>query len=172
MNYDRRIRYYFLKVVRLKGDPRELALGIAFGIFAGMMPIMPFQTALAVMLALFFHGSKITAAIGTLISNPLNWYFIYFYSHKIGASILGLFIPHKAFSSIMGSIEQGEGFLIIICKMVSAGSTMVISFLLGGFVMGIIVSIPSYFLFLKLFSFIKVWRDKRRERKHWLKQRS
>lgn len=149
-----------------------MALGISLGIFAGMMPIMPFQAALAIMLAFFFRGSKITAALGTLISNPLNWYFIYYYSHKIGASILGLFIHKRAFSSIMESIDQGEAFMVIIGKMAGAGSTIISSFILGGFIMGVVVSIPSYFIFLKFFSMIKVWREKRKERKHLRRQKS
>lgn len=169
MNYDRRIRYYFLRIVRLRGEPHELALGIALGIFAGMMPIMPFQTALAIMLAFLFHGSKITAAIGTLISNPLNWYFLYFYSHKIGASILGLFIQKPAFSSIMNAIDQGEGWWVIIGRMAGAGSNIITSFILGGLIMGVVASIPSYFIFLKFFNIIKIWREKRKERKLWPK---
>lgn len=167
MNYNRRIRYYFLKIVRLRGEPHELALGVSFGVFAGMMPIMPFQTALAVMLALFFKGSKITAALGTWISNPLNWYFLYYFSHKIGASILGLFGQQKAFLLVMEAIDRGEGLFVMFSKIAGAGSNMAFSFILGGLIMGIVASIPSYFLFLKLFSMIKIWREKRKERKLW-----
>ena len=76
MKYSRQIRYYYLRFIRLRGESHELALGLAFGIFAGMMPIMPFQIALAVALALVFKGSKITAALGTWISNPLSWLII------------------------------------------------------------------------------------------------
>ncbi|MBN1850360.1 MAG: DUF2062 domain-containing protein [Deltaproteobacteria bacterium] len=171
MNYDRRLRYYFLRVVRLRGEPHELALGMALGIFTGMMPIMPFQVATAIMLAFFFHGSKITAAIGTLVSNPLNWYFLYYYSHKIGASILGLVIQKPALSSIMDAVDRGEGLWVIIGKMAGAGSNIISSFILGGFIMGVVVSIPSYFIFLKFFNMIKIWREKRKERKLWLRRK-
>ena len=157
MKYNRRIKYYFLKIVRLRGEPRELALGVSFGVFAGMMPIMPFQTALAVTLALFFRASKITAALGTWISNPLNWYFLYYYSHKIGASILGLFIDRGIVSSVMNSIHKGEDVIVVIGKMAGAGSTIITSFIIGGFIMGVVISIPSYFIFLRLFIFIKSW---------------
>jgi uncharacterized protein (DUF2062 family) len=58
----RLIRYYYLRFIRLRGNPHELALGMSFGIFTGLMPILPFQTVLAVALALVFKGSKITAA--------------------------------------------------------------------------------------------------------------
>ncbi len=167
MRFSRQIRYFYLRFIRLRGEPHELAMGIAFGIFAGMMPIMPFQIALAVTLALLFKGSKITAALGTWVSNPLNWYFIYYYSYKIGASILGVPGKSKIFSSVMASIRQGEEAIAIIAKMAGAGGTMVAAFLLGGFIMGFTAAIPSYFLFLRLFQFFRRWRRERRARKSW-----
>ena len=164
MKYSRQIRYYYLRFLRLRGEPHELALGIAFGIFAGLLPIMPFQMALAVALALFFKGSKITAALGTWISNPLNWYFLYFYSFKIGASLLGLSGHGKIFASVMASVRQGEEPMVIIEKIVGAGSAMMASFFLGGLVMALIGAIPAYLIFLNIFQRIRNWRIKRKTR--------
>ena len=165
MKYSRQIKYYFLKLIRLRGKPHELALGFTFGIFSGLMPIMPFQTALAVTLALFFKASKITSALGTWVSNPLNWYFLYFFSYKIGASILGLPEKNRIFSSVMASVRNSEDAMVIIGKIAGAGSAIGSAFLIGGSVMGFIFAIPSYFIFLKFFQFIEGWRKRRRERK-------
>lgn len=163
MKFSRLTRYYYLKFIRLRGEPRDLALGMAFGIFTGMMPIMPFQIALAVTLALFFKGSKITAALGTWISNPLNWYFIYYYSYKLGALILALPKRDAVFSSIMTAINAGEGFTVIAGKMLGAGGNFAAAFLLGGFVLGTAFALPSYFVFLRLFKSIRTWRIKKKE---------
>ena len=165
MKFNRQIRYYYLRFIRLRGHPDELALGIAFGIFAGMMPIMPFQIALAITLALFFKGSKITAALGTWISNPLNWYFLYFFSYKIGAWILGLSEKNRGFSSVMEAMRHGEEALSVVGKLASAGSTIIAAFLIGGFVMGFVAAVPSYFIFLKIFQVVRDWREARRHRK-------
>ncbi len=170
MKLKRQIKYYCLRFTRLRGEPRDLALGIAFGIFTGMMPIMPFQTALAVALALFFRVSKITAALGTWISNPLNWYFLYYSNYKIGALILNLSEKNRDFSSIMASIGRGDEAMVTIGKLAGAGSSIIAAFLIGGILLGSVSAIPSYFIFLKLFSFIKAWRERRRERRRWLKQ--
>ena len=167
MRFNRQIRYFYLRFIRLRGEPNELALGIAFGIFAGMMPIMPFQIALAVTLALLFKGSKITAALGTWVTNPLNWYFLYYYAYEIGASILGIPEKSKMFSSVMAPIRQGEEALAIIGKIAGAGGAMVSAFLLGGFIMGVIAAVPSYFIFLRFFQFLRTWRRKRREDRYW-----
>jgi len=128
---------------------------------------MPFQIALAVTLALLFKGSKITAALGTWVSNPLNWYFLYYYSYKIGASILGIPGKSKIFSSVMASIRQGEEAITIIAKIGGAGGSMAAAFVLGGFIMGFAAAVPSYFIFLRLFQFIRRWRRERRARKYW-----
>ena len=172
MNLKRSIKYYWLKIVRLKGSPHDLALGIAIGIFVGMLPIMPFQIALAVTLALFFKGSKITAALGTWVSNPLNWYFLYYFSYKIGAVILGLSEKNRGFSSVMGSIQSlnhGEGFSVVMGEIAGVGSAIIVAFLLGGLILGLIVAPPAYFIFLKVFHFISAWREKRKSHKHWKK---
>jgi uncharacterized protein (DUF2062 family) len=167
LKYNRQIRYYYLRFIRLRGEPHELALGIALGILAGMMPIMPFQMALAVTLAILFKGSKLTAALGTWISNPLNWYFLYYYSYKIGASILGLPGKSRIFSSVMASIRQGEEAMVIVGKIFGTGGVMMAAFLIGGLVMALLAAVPSYFIFLRIFHMIRDWRKKRRDRKYW-----
>jgi len=152
-------RYYYLRFIRLRGDPHELALGMAFGIFTGMMPIMPFQMALSVALALVFKGSKITAALGTWISNPLNWYFLYYFSYKLGAWVLGMEGYSAMFTTIMDMVRSEAESMAIVEKIFEAGGLMGAAFLVGGVIMGISVALPSYFVFLYIFKRIRRWRD-------------
>lgn len=167
LNICRQIKYYYLKFIRLRGDPHELALGIALGIFTGMMPIMPFQIALAVTLAILFKGSKITAALGTWVSNPLNWYFLYYFSYKIGALILGLSEKNRVILGVMESIRQGEDAVGVVLKIAGAGGTIISAFVLGGLVMGLVCAAPSYFIFLRFFRVVRSWREGRRHRRQW-----
>ena len=162
MNFRRRIKYYCLRFIRLRGEPHELALGMAFGVFSAMMPIIPFHMALAITLALFFKASKITAALGVWVSNPLNWYFLYYFNYRIGGWILGLSPTNQIFSSVMTSIRQGEESMVIASKILGAGGSLAAAFLLGGLIMGFAFAIPSYFLFLRFFQFIRRWRKERR----------
>ena len=164
------MKYYVLRLIRLREEPHELALGLALGIFTGMMPIMPFQSALAVALALIFKGSKITALIGTWVSNPLNWYFLYYYSYRIGASLMGLSMKEGIFPSVMTSIHNGENIFIVFGKILGAGSTFIFAFLFGGFLMGAVASMPSYFFFLRIFQMIQKWSEERRNRRSWRRE--
>ena len=159
MKVQRLIRYYYLRFIRLRGDPHELALGMAFGIFSGMMPIMPFQMALSVALALIFKGSKITAALGTWVSNPLNWYFLYYFSYKLGAWILGMEGSSTVFATIMDMVRSDVESMVIVEKILQSGGLMAAAFLLGGVIMGIVVALPSYFVFLYIFKRIRRWRE-------------
>jgi uncharacterized protein len=152
-------------MMRLKGEPHELAFGMAIGIFSAMLPIIPFHIALAVTLALFFKASKITAAIGCFVSNPLNWYILYFINYKIGSFVMGLSGDDKGFSSIIGSVFDSEGALEVITRLISSSGLIIAAFIIGGLIMGITASIPAYFIFLKVFSLIKEWHIRRRMRK-------
>ncbi len=167
MKVRRLVRYYYLRFIRLRGDPHELALGMTFGIFTGMMPVMPFQMALSVALALAFKGSKITAALGTWVSNPLNWYFLYYFSYKLGAWSLGMEGHNAMFGTIMTMVRSGEESMVIVEKILAAGGLMGACFLVGGLIMGTCVAIPSYFIFLYIFKRIRNWRESRKGRGHW-----
>ena len=41
-SYERQLKYYYIRFLRLRGEPHELALGMAIGVFSGMMPILFF----------------------------------------------------------------------------------------------------------------------------------
>ena len=132
-----------------------------------MMPVMPFQMAFSVALALLFKGSKITAALGTWISNPLNWYFLYYFSYKLGAWILGMDGYNAMFKTIMKMVRSGEESMVIVHKILESGGLMVAAFLVGGIIMGTIVAFPSYFIFLYVFRHIHSWRKSRGEKRKW-----
>ena len=133
--------------------------------FSGMMPILPFQIALAVALALLFKVSKITAALGTWVSNPLNWYFIYLYDFKLGAYLLGVEGGLDILKSVIASISRGDELAVIWGKLFSSGITLVSTLLVGGILIGIAAATPTYFIFLKIFQKIREWRQKRKAEK-------
>jgi len=165
LKFNRQLKYYYLRFIRLKGEPNELALGMALGVFTGMMPIMPFQIALAVALALLLKGSKITAAIGTWISNPLNWYLIYYYDYKLGAWLLPIPERKALFSGIIQAMKSGQDSLAIVSKILGAGGAFAAAFLLGGLILGLIFAPPTYFFFLHFFRYERQWRRQRKRRR-------
>ncbi len=153
------IRGHYLEWIRLEGDPDSLALGVALGVFAGVMPVIPFQTILALTLALVFRASKVAAVLGTWVSNPLSWTFLYYSNYKIGAWFLGLSGRDATFKGIMKSIRSGDEWMPILGKMAGAGGTIMTTFLVGGFLLGLIGALASYFFFLPFFRRVNQWRE-------------
>jgi uncharacterized protein (DUF2062 family) len=84
------IRKVYERFIRIRGAPREVALGFALGIFVGMTPTIGVQTPIAIFLAALFKWSKLSAAIGVWISNPLTAPLIYSATYIAGAKILNL----------------------------------------------------------------------------------
>lgn len=162
MKLSRRIRYWYWRFSRLRGSPHELALGIAVGVFAGCMPILPFQSALAIALAIPLRASKITALIGTWVSNPLNWYFLYLYAYKLGAFVLGMPHGNGVVRSVMGMIRNGEDPMDIAMQILGDGGGMAAAFLVGGVVIGTVFAVPAYLVSIRLFRFFQEMRRRRR----------
>ncbi len=142
-------KYWYLRLVRIKASPHNIAIGLAMGVFAGLLPILPFQTIVAVALAFPVKGSKIAAALGTWISNPLNWVPLYLLFYYIGAALAPFDVPPFDPSQI--EMEQ----------MIELGWKFFAAMMIGGLVIAIPSTIISYFLCYKL---IEMYRRKRSER--------
>ena len=142
-------RYWYLRVIRIQATPHTIAIGLAVGIFAGLLPILPFQTIVAVTLAFVVRGSKIAAALGTWITNPLNWVPFYMLCYFIGKVIVPFDVPpfDPTQLEMTQMMEIGWKFFAVIMA--------------GGLVMAIPGSILSYFLGFKA---VKLYRDKKAER--------
>jgi len=88
MTIRRAVRYQWLKFKRLQGDPRKLAWGMAFGVFVGMTPTVPFHTAAVLILAPILGISPVTAYLGIWIMNPVTIAPFYLAAYKVGQFLL------------------------------------------------------------------------------------
>ena len=84
----RRLRYVYLRFIRLRGTPEEIARGAAVGVFAGMYPFFGFQTILSVGIAVVVRGNKLAAAAATWISNPFTYVPFYAFNFQVGRWLL------------------------------------------------------------------------------------
>ncbi len=112
---------------------------MAIGVFIGITPTIPLHTILAVSLALLVRGSKLAAALGVWVSNPLSIPVFYYGSYRIGQLVLGL--PALSFPD--------DRSLLVMARM---GGEILGAMLLGGVILGIIPAIVAYVLTLKLAS--------------------
>lgn len=68
---------------------QAVARGVAVGLFAASIPLLPFQTLIAVLLSLVLRANFIIAFFVSWISNPFTILPIAYFTYYIGAVILG-----------------------------------------------------------------------------------
>lgn len=142
-------RYWYLRLVRIQATPHNIAIGLAAGVFIGLLPVLPFQTVLAVGLAFIVRGSKIAAALGTWVSNPLNWVPLYLLFYHLGKALSPFDVPNFDPSQLE------------MAQMLAAGWKFFAVMMVGGLIIATPAAIISYFL---AFKGVSVYRTKKRAR--------
>lgn len=133
-NILRGVRHAYKKMLRVKSSPHDVALGLALGVFIGLLPIIPFQTVTVLVLAVLLRCSKLTAVLGTLISNPLNIPFLYFIMFRLGR----FFLP-----DLRGRFNPEH---LTIVDLLQTGWHVFGTMLLGGVLVGLPSAVIAYFL--------------------------
>ncbi|MFI3272083.1 MAG: DUF2062 domain-containing protein [Pseudomonadota bacterium] len=141
----RLVRLQYLRLMRQSGSPHYISMGMAVGVFVGFLPIIPFQSVVALSLAFIFRGSKVAAFLGTWVSNPVNmipfygflyWFGSFFWKTDIALNYNDLSLAYM--------IEQGIGLVAVM--------------VLGGVILGIPAGIIAYIL---TFRGIRAYRKRR-----------
>lgn len=133
----RKAYYRFLKI---RGNPKEIALGFALGLFVGMTPFMGLHTAIAVPLAALFKWNKFSAALAVWISNPLSAPVIYGISYYVGEKVLfiknGYQLPAEfSLDALIYTLQKAPGIIGILT--------------VGGIVAGLPLAVIGYYFALK-----------------------
>jgi len=131
------IRRLYERFIMIRGEPREVALGFALGIFVGMTPTVGVQTPIAIFIAALFKWSKLSAAIGVWISNPLTVPLIYGVTYITGAKLLSL---DPVFD--MPLSPTWSTLKVMLQKAPQAFGAMTV----GGALLGIPLAVISYYL--------------------------
>lgn len=140
-------RYQYLRIMRMNATPYSVAMGMAVGIFAGFMPIVPLQTTLTVLLCLPLRGNPVVGFMGTWISNPFNWVPFYYFLYIVGRAMVPWDVPDM-------QLEQFKVLLqtLDVREFASFGKDILECFkvmILAGAVLGIPASVATYFLTYK-----------------------
>ncbi len=128
------VRYWSLRIVRIQATPHNISIGLAAGVFVGLLPVLPFQTILAIGLAFVLKGSKLAAALGTWVSNPLNWLPVYMMFYYVGRAVVPFDVP--PFSPTQLSLAE----------MFHIGWKLAVAMLVGGLVVATPSAVLSYFI--------------------------
>ncbi|MYL85362.1 DUF2062 domain-containing protein [Desulfovibrio aerotolerans] len=147
----RLLRLKWLTLLRIKKTPHEIALGFAFGVFFGFIPIIPFQSIWAIGLCWVFVGSKLAAFAGAWVSNPVTFTPLYTALYFVGKLVL----PELALDSppfILHSDWLDWDFIF------DTGWKLALILNTGGIVLGVPAALLSYFL---AYFFVKKYQGRK-----------
>lgn len=133
----RMLKLIYYRFVRLRGTPEQISLGLSLGIFVGMTPFLGVHTIISIALASLFKWSKITAAIGVMITNPFTAPLIYPAAYKLGAMVT-LFSKPAQWSKIF---ESGG-----VIGLMKSSPMIFINLFVGGVIIGLPLSFVSYYV--------------------------
>lgn len=153
--FSRNLRAQYKKLyrrfIRLRGNPREIALGFALGIFIGMSPTMGIQIITAVLIAALLKWNKIAASIGVLVTNAFTAPLIYAGTYLIGARVLGL----------QGSFElPKEANLETVLNWLEKAPEIFGAMAIGGIIVGLPLAVAAYFASFHVSTLYQHRRDK------------
>jgi len=147
----RTVRYQWLRLVRLKGDPFVLARGIAIGTFIGLTPTIPFHTILTIFLCAVGRGHLVAGlVVSFLVSNPFTIPLQYYISWKVGAILTGSSLSWEYVKYLMG-LARDVGMIEAIKLIYINSFRSMLSVLLGGIVFSLPFAIAAYFSSLHLY---------------------
>ena len=160
----RTIRFYYLKFIRLRGEPRHLARGVALGVFIGITPTIPLHTILILLMAFILRTSKISALLASwVVSNPLTIPAQYYFSWWVGKRLFPGNLSWHRINAVLKNIEAGSGFMATINHIAALGTKAIAAMLAGGCLLALPFTVAGYFISLNIFQKIEARRKKRRE---------
>jgi uncharacterized protein (DUF2062 family) len=143
--WKRQMRYFYLRLLRMREHPQVIARGLACGVFAGCFPLFGLQTIIGIVLAFLMRGNKLAAAAGTWLSNPLTDVPLFIFNYKIGHWLLSQYSDEVTQTQFSFNWDSWS-------KLAESGTDFLIVLFLGCTVVGMITSLIAYIGCLRLLS--------------------
>jgi len=155
MNPHRAARYYYLRFIRLKGDPKTLARGVAIGVFIGITPTIPLHTVLILLGCWLLSGNTVAGILSSvMVSNPLTIPFQYYLCWSIGNRLLPGHISWSRIQELLILFRSDAGFSECLAALFHMSSDALLVMNTGGLLLALPCAAASYIASLRFFTFI------------------
>ena len=131
----------YVRFIKLKGAPREIALGFALGILIGMTPFIGAHILAGMTLASLMGWSKIAAVVGVNITNVATAPLIYPVNYWVGVKIAGV-SRGVAWPRVSDYAEM--------LALMKQSPLILADLVIGGLVLGIPLAVAGYFAAFRL----------------------
>ena len=145
-------------ILKEKDPPHRIALGLALGIFIGILPIMGIQMAVVTLFAIPLRGNLKAALAGVWISNPVTFLPIYWANYLFGT----LFFSDKTVSweRFVGEMARAAewdwtALKASLTNLVHLGAEILVPLWVGSVILATVLGIVTYFVTLKWVTFYR-----------------
>jgi len=137
------------RLIAYEQSPRRLALTCCLGIFIGFSPFIGFHTVMTIVIGWFFAFNIAGLwIISHIINNPWTMTFVYTVDHIVGIWIFDFFN--------IDSMQWNPSWFEIVCEYIKTHTGMMgfslSAFLVGGNLIGIVLSVMLYPFFKYFFT--------------------
>ena len=137
-----KLKEFVRKIAHLLGEqhePKDIALGVAIGVFIGFSPLYGFHTMLAILAAVVIHKvNRLAILAGTQVSLPFIAPLIYWAEYKVGKMVVSYGMLVAQTDRELNRIELGLWAIFV-----------------GSIVLGLVASCVAYVITLYATSRIK-----------------
>lgn len=128
------------RFIKLKGAPREIALGFALGLLIGMTPFFGMHFFSSILLASLLGWSKIAAMVGVNVTNVITAPLIYPVNYWVGVKLAG-------FSK---GVDWSTAFkLADMPALMQQSPLILVDLSIGGVILGIPLAVGGYYTAFK-----------------------
>jgi uncharacterized protein (DUF2062 family) len=134
--------YIYVKLIKQGGTPEYIARGVAIGFMVGLLIPFGLQIPIAIALAFMFKAAKIPAFACTWVTNHFTVFVIYPFQCWIGSYLIGNPLNLPEVKSMLRNVineRNWESFRAL-------GGQVIASFFAGGFLFGLLLAVPGYFI--------------------------
>nr|WP_097073637.1 DUF2062 domain-containing protein [Ureibacillus xyleni] len=150
MKITRKIKYYLIRIFRLKSSPHQVALGLTMGFIPSWIPLFGLGPVLSIGLAKLARANTISAFVGGVIGTPI-WPLLFILNYMVG----GFLLDRKSKVDTLDEVEYKTAIDHTLAGFFKSHSSGLL-FLSGAFVNIIISSILIYFITFFLFKKYRV----------------
>jgi hypothetical protein len=139
--FTRVINFIFAKLFKINDSPKKVSLGVALGVFTGLLPGT--GPAAALFLAFIFRANRAAALFGSLLTNTWLSLVTFILAIKVGSVILKMkwqAVQQQA-QGVLHNFNWAEFFSLSFFK-------ILLPVLIGYLVIGLVLSFLSYWLTL------------------------
>jgi uncharacterized protein len=159
-NLSRIFKYYYFKFIRQSGEPEYIARGVALGLFVGMIVPFGFQIITAVPLAIWLKAAKIPSIAFTFVTNHLTIWVIYPVQCYVGSWLIARPLGYGQIRDSLKDVIEKQSFQ----DLFSLGWILIIAFFAGGLLFALALSIPGYFISLKMIILHRLHKEKKQHK--------